>query len=357
MSNRILIIGAGLTGLALASGLRHRGLEPVVIEQAPIITEAGWAIGLSPRHLAALDRLGVTDRAHWPGYRADRNLMFNGVTGLVVRIATDGPIMFSRSDLQTALLAGSSDLVRTGIRPVEVTDLGDTVEVEFDNGERDTFDAVIGADGINSWIRRQVLKGPEATYTGTATVRFQAPNADPALTVTALASGGKDATLAYLLMNGGRKFHGVVFLHGPLDNRRDLPPAELADLFPPLAGPLKPVIDILRSNPDSYYANVNQAVVETWVSNRVAVAGDAAHAMSPVLGQGAGAGFEDAAMLTELLTTPHLPAPLALASYEQLRKPEAQSLQRLSLATSQAMAENASPTAIFTHTFNLPGAV
>ncbi|HEX3781221.1 MAG TPA: NAD(P)/FAD-dependent oxidoreductase [Pseudonocardiaceae bacterium] len=357
MSNRILIIGAGLTGLAVASGLRHRGLEPVLVEQAPIITEAGWAIGLSPRHLVALDRLGITDRAHWPGYRADRNLMFNGATGLVDRIATDGPIMFSRSDLQTALLAGVSDLVRTGVRPRALTDLGDAVEVEFDNGERESFDAVIGADGINSWTRRHVLNGPEATYTGTAAVRFRAPNPHPALTVTALASGGKDATLAYLLMDGGKKFHGVVFLHGPLDNRRDLSPAELADLFPPLAGPLTPVIDILRSNPDSYYANINQAVVDTWTRNRVALAGDAAHAMSPVLGQGAGAGFEDAAMLAELLTTPHLSAPLALASYEQLRKPEAQSLQRLAHETSQAMAQNSSPTAIFTRTANLPGGV
>ena len=87
MSNRILIIGAGLTGLALASGLRNGGVDPVVVEQAPVITEAGWAIGLSPRHLAALDRLGLTERGHWAGYQSDRYLMFDGRTGLVDRVA------------------------------------------------------------------------------------------------------------------------------------------------------------------------------------------------------------------------------------------------------------------------------
>jgi len=60
MGQRILIVGGGLTGLALAAGLRNRNVDPVVVEQAPVITEAGWGIGLSDRHLVALDQLGIT---------------------------------------------------------------------------------------------------------------------------------------------------------------------------------------------------------------------------------------------------------------------------------------------------------
>jgi FAD-dependent urate hydroxylase len=356
MSNRILIVGAGLTGLALASGLHSRGVDVVVVEQAPIITEAGWAIGLSPRHLAALDRLGVTERGHWPGYLADRYLMFDSRTGLVDRIMNDVPLMFSRSDLQLSLLEGVSDVVRTGVQPTALRDCGDTVEVEFNDGRRESFDAVIGADGINSWTRREVLGGPEASYTGTAVVRFQGPNPDSGLTVTAIGTGGKDATIAYFLMHGGKKVHGVVFLHGEENNRRDQSPVELAELFPGLTGPLAAVTDLMRSNPESYYTNINQAVVDTWVSNRVALAGDAAHAMSPVLGQGAGAGFEDAAMLAELLTTPRLPIPIALASYEKLRKPQAQALQRLAQATSDGLSAGTPPSKVFASVANLPGA-
>ena len=113
----------------------------------------------------------------------------------------------------------------------------------------------------------------------------------------------------------------------------------------------------MRANPVSYFTDINQAVVDTWARNRVAGAGDAAHAMSPVLGQGAGAGFEDAAMLAELLTTPRLPAPLALASYEKLRKPEAQSLQRLSHATSRALSTSTLPSEIFGQAAGRPGGV
>ena len=357
MSNRILIIGAGLTGLALATGLRNGGIDPVVVEQAPVITEAGWAIGLSPRHLAALDRLGLTDRGHWPGYQSDRYLMFDGRTGLVDRVAPDVPLMFSRSDLQLSLLHSVSDLVRTGVRPSAVTDVGDHVEVEFDDGTRERFDAVIGADGINSWTRRQVLGGPDATYTGTSVVRFHVPNPDPTLTVTGLSTGEHDATLAYFLIEGGKKVHGVVFLHGDPGNRQELSPAQLADLFPDLTGPLTILTEALRADPATYFNDINQVFVDTWTRNRVAVAGDAAHAMSPVLGQGAGAGFEDAALLAELLTTPRLSVPAALASYERLRKPEAQPLQRLAHAVSQALSTGKPPSEIFAVDANRPGGV
>jgi 2-polyprenyl-6-methoxyphenol hydroxylase-like FAD-dependent oxidoreductase len=354
---RILIIGGGLTGLALANGLRHYGVDPVVVEQAPIITEAGWAIGLSPRHLAALDRLGVTDRAAWPAYQAKRYLMFDAKAGLLDGIVTEAPLMFSRSALQLALLDGVSDLVRTGVRPSGLTDHGDRVDVEFDDGTGGTFDAVIGTDGIHSWTRHHVFGGPEATYTGTSVVRFQAPSPDPSLEVAAMAAGGDNATIAYFLVDGGKKMHGIVFLHGEEGNRADLAPAELATLFPELPGPLSLLTDVMRTNPDSYFTGINQAVVDTWVLNRVALAGDAAHAMSPVLGQGAGAGFEDAAMLVELLTTPGMAVATALASFERMRKPEAQSLQQLSYATSRMMTQTSAPSVIYANRGNLPGRV
>ncbi|MFF1448171.1 FAD-dependent oxidoreductase [Streptomyces sp. NPDC058274] len=348
MSHRILIVGAGLTGLALASGLHRRGLDPLVVEQAPIITEAGWAIGLSKRHLVALDRLGITGRERWGGYKSDRTLVFDGRTGVVEHVLEDSPVMFNRSNLQLSLLEGVAGLVRTGVRPSALTDHGDSVEVEFDDGRRERFDAVIGCDGINSWTRLQALGGPEATYTGTAELRFQAPNPDPGLTVTAVATGG-DATLAYFLMDEGTKLQGIMFLHGPENNRRELTLAQLADRFPAVAGPLIPLMEIMRTtNPPSFYTNVRQAVVDTWVRNRVAIAGDAAHAMTTVVGQGAGAGFEDAALLADLLTTPHLSIPPALASFEALRKPEAQFLQRYSHGISKAMSVTTSPRKIFT---------
>ncbi|RJQ75641.1 FAD-dependent monooxygenase [Pseudonocardiaceae bacterium YIM PH 21723] len=357
VTTRILIIGAGLTGLALANGLRHRGVDPVVVEQAPLITEAGWGIGLSERHCAALDRLGLAERSQWGGHEITRNLMFDLRTGVVDKIRTDAQVMFSRSALQAGLLNGVADLVRTGIRPSSLVDHGDRVEVEFDDGGRENFDAVIGTDGIDSWIRRHVFHGPEATYTGMAVLRFHVPTPDSLRTISALGTGGDGASLGYLLMHGGNTLQGMVFLPGPENNRRDHTPAQLAGLFPGITGPLAVLAEQMRTDPPSYYVNINQAVVDTWSKGRVAIAGDAAHAMSPVLGQGAGAGFEDAAILAELLTTPELSLPLALASFERLRKPEAQSVQRLAHATGQAFGAGAPPSKIYALDSTRPGGV
>lgn len=346
MSSRILIVGGGLTGLALAAGLRHRGVDPVVVERAPAITEAGWGIGLSDPHVAALDQLGITERDNWTRFRPDRHMMFDGNTGLLDSLRRTTAMLFSRSDLQQSLYEPVADLVRTGVEPRSLNDLGHTVDVEFTDGTRESFDAVIGADGINSWTRRQVLGGPEATYTGVAIVRFHAPNTDPTLKTTAL-SLGSNGVMGYFLMDGGKKFHGIVMLPGEEGNRQELSVAELADLFPHATGPLLGFKNVMRTNPLCYYTNIYQAVVDVWTRNRVALMGDAAHAMSPILAQGTGVGLEDAALLAELLTTPDLPVPVALASYEKLRKPKAQEMQRASYEAGRKIGHKSAPTELF----------
>lgn len=332
--NRILIIGAGLTGLALACGLRVRGVEPVLVERAPVITEAGWAIGLGPRHLVALDRIGHADRSDWPLQRQGARLWFDGHGTLLHVLEETGLLIIGRSELQLALLDPVRDLVRTGVTPVAVVDHGDRVDVDFDDGTHGTFDAVIGADGIDSWTRRHVLHGPDASYAGCAVVRFHLPNTDNLAVMSRV--DVDDAALVYFVMNASKTLHVVVILPGEENNRRGFTLAELATLFPTVKGPSHTIVTAMQSNPLHYYANINQAIVEHWVGNRIGLIGDAAHAMSPLLGQGAGVGFEDAALLAELLALPHMPVPLALRNYERIRKPLAQAVQ----AESHALTTN-----------------
>ncbi|WP_163568656.1 FAD-dependent oxidoreductase [Fodinicola feengrottensis] len=119
----------------------------------------------------------------------------------------------------------------------------------------------------------------------------------------------------------------MVFLPGEPDNRRELTAPQIADLFPDAIGPWQTVREGLTSEVEGIYVNVNQVETDEWVRNRVALIGDAAHAMSPTLGQGAGVGIEDAALLADLLTMPHLPVPLAFSSYERARQPVAREAQ------------------------------
>jgi len=177
-----------------------------------------------------------------------------------------------------------------------------------------------------------------------AIVRFRAPNPDSTLKTTALAHSA-NGMLACFLVDGGANFHGIIMLPGDEDNRRELSLAELADLFPCATGPLVACKNVMRTNPPAkHYANIYQAVVPNWTRNRVALMGDAAHAMSPILAQGTGVGLEDAALLADLLVTPDLPVPLAFASYEKIRKPKAQEVQRASYEVGRTLADRTSPT-------------
>ncbi|MCL7380571.1 FAD-dependent monooxygenase [Streptomyces sp. 35G-GA-8] len=328
MRRRILIVGAGLTGLALANGLRRaRDVEVTIVEQAPVIAEAGWAIVLAERHLDALRRLGL-DPAELSADLLSHVVIFDPDTSVPVAMAGMGGRITARSALQMWLYEPVRDQVRTGISPVAIADRGALVEAEFSDGSRGEFDAVVAADGIDSWTRRTVLGGPEAGYAGSAVLRFQVPNID-GLDVTSMTS---DGSLGYFLMDGGRTLNATVFLPGEPDNHRDHPLAGLAERHRGLRGPLRSLVQAMRTEPVGYYANIRQVVTDRWTSGRVTLVGDAAHAMSPRLGQGAGVGLRDAATLTELLTLPDLPVPAALAGFAAIRMPEAHRVQRQSHA-------------------------
>ncbi|MEU0507045.1 NAD(P)/FAD-dependent oxidoreductase [Nocardia sp. NPDC005998] len=328
MTRRVLIIGAGLTGLALANGLRCADdIEITVVEQAPVITEAGWAISLTDRHLDALRQLGLAPQ-ELTADRLARTIMYDPNTSVPVGIAAMDGVVTTRSELQLWLWEPVGELVRTGIAPVSITDNGACVEVGFSDGTAGEFDVVVGADGINSWTRRSVFGGPDPAYAGSAVVRFQVPNA-AGLHLAGMTSDGR---LSLFVLNRGTVLHGVVFLPGEPDNRSDCTLTELAEDYADLSGPLAGLIKAMRTEPVGFYANINQVVTDDWAVGRIALAGDAAHAMSPRLGQGAGVGLQDAALLSELLTLPDLPVQSALAGYAGIRRPAAQLVQQRSHA-------------------------
>jgi FAD-dependent urate hydroxylase len=337
MTRRVLIIGAGLTGLALANGLRRAGdIEVTVVEQAPRIVEAGWAISLVDRHLEALRSVGLPPE-RLAGDPMARTIVFDPGTSIPVGIMRMDGVVVPRSELQLRLYAPVRDQVRTGITPVAIIDHGAHVEVGFSDGGCGEFDAVVGADGINSWTRRTVFGGPDPAYAGSAVVRFKVPNTN-GLDVNAVAS---DKSLAYMIMDGGATLHGFMFLPGEPDNHRDHTLVELAERFSGLRGPLGSLVRAMRTEPASFFANINQVVTDNWVAGRIALVGDAVHAMSPALGQGAGVGMQDAAVLSELLGVPDLPVSAALAGFAGIRRPAAQLVQRESYAATPRIGQDA----------------
>ncbi|WP_329240616.1 FAD-dependent monooxygenase [Streptomyces sp. NBC_01478] len=326
MSRRVLVVGAGPVGLGLAHGLHVRGAEVAVVERAPELTEVGWAISLTDRHHKALDQLGLPPGL-WQRDLMVREYIFDAHTSVPVDTMPSYPgMLLERSVLQTRLLDPVRDLVRTGTTPAAVEDDGITVGVRFDDGTTGEYDAVIGADGVRSWIRLNVLGGPAPFDIGCTVMRFRLPN-KIGVTFAARTTPVQGSRLAYFLIDGGKTLHCMVFINDPARRHRDTRLSALAERFAGLQGPLGYVVEAMRSDPDHLAVDIEQVTTTVWARGRVAIAGDAAHAMSPALGQGGGAGLEDAAVLSDLLTAPGLPVEQALSGYERLRRPAAQELQ------------------------------
>ena len=175
---KVVLVGAGIGGLGAALALEQRGHDVVVLERTNALEAAGAGIALARNGLWALEELGVGDRIASGGAKAGRVQLRTkeGNVLLEVPLHERGWEMLGthRADLQTALVdAVGPKRIRLGTACVGFEDDGARVHVLLEDGETETADAFVGADGIRSVVRAR-LHGDEppryAGYVGWRTV-------------------------------------------------------------------------------------------------------------------------------------------------------------------------------------------
>jgi len=336
-----IIVGGGIGGLAAAAGLHRCGWSVQVLEQAPGFTEVGAGISLWPNAFRALDAIGVTDQLggerlgvagglrDWRGrwiVRMDANA--------AATEHTSSAVVTHRHELLSALL----DLVpaecrQAGVRVRGVRREGARAVIEHDGGEL-SADLVVGADGVRSAVRDALW--PDAApprYSRRTAWRLIMPRPDVLAGTGSQAwaeTWGTGSVFGMFPMPGDRVYcYGTATV--PAGGRS--PDGELAELrrrFRDWCDPIPAVLaeareeQVLRN--DVYYL----PNLPTYVNGPVALLGDAAHAMTPNLGQGGCQALEDAATLALAVETqPDLAT--ALRRYDELRRPRTQALARKSL--------------------------
>jgi 2-heptyl-3-hydroxy-4(1H)-quinolone synthase len=333
---RILIVGGGIGGLTLAAALGRRGLACEVVEKAPAWEPVGAGITLGINAMRALKGLGLEEAALDRG----RVIEIGALTDARGRILSQtnfieafGPwgksIGIHRAGLHEVLLGGcGSATFRMGVTPSAIEAAGARVAVAFSDGTSGEYDLVVGADGIRSQVRELVFGAVEARYSGYACWRF-------------VVEGELDPPLTYEMWGRGRRF-GLVPLR---DNRvygfatinaaradRELSTIDLEGfrrLYADFGGPAPGVLAVMTPVTKLIYGDLEEVSLPSWVKGRVALIGDAAHAMTPNLGQGAAMAMEDASALAEELGRGG-PVEAALAAYESRRRPRATRIQRMS---------------------------
>ena len=337
----ILIIGGGIGGLTSAKALRDRGFSVTVIERDPDWTVYGVGIIQQGNVLRAAETLGILAgyAAAGVGFDAVEVYAPNGMMVARVpspRLLPDYPanLGVGRRQLQKVLADAARDagaVIRLGVTASAIDDDGQAVRVTFSDGSAGRFDIVIGADGVYSQTRAMVLPDAEQPqFTGQAVWRYNLP---------------RPADLDALKVYNGPTGVGLVPISADLmyvyvttpepDNPRYPRAGLAAAMRAKMAGCAPAIRELAEQITDDdgvVYRPLEGMLVEgPWHSGRVVLLGDAVHATTPHLGQGAGMAIEDSIVLAEELAR-HASVAEAFAAYRARRFDRCAYIVRSSLA-------------------------
>ena len=314
---QVQVVGGGIAGLAAALACAQSGANVHLWEQAAAIKEVGAGLQISPNGLAVLSRLGLKDAVADIADRAEAVDLRDYKDGkLVCRLdlkahASDLDfLLVHRADLITALSARLDALqpgaMQTGCPVRGYAPCKDGAEVILANGRRIQADLVIGADGIHSRIRHQML-GPDAPrFTGNYAWRALAPAAElgalaPPPSGCIWAGPKKHAVTTYVRGGALVNFVGIVeqrtWREESWSRTGDRQEA-LAD-FDGWAPPLLAILE--QAEVLHKWALFDRAPLPKWQDGHVMLLGDAAHPMLPSMAQGAVQSLEDGYHLARAL--------------------------------------------------------
>lgn len=347
----IVVAGAGIGGLAAALALARDGAEVEVLEQAPALGAIGAGVTLAPNAMRVFRHLGLEDAIVAAGVEPARQRVQHWRDGLALltlergrrmRVLYGAPYVYvHRADLHELLMGALAETGRARVRlsaaVVGAEARAGGAAALLAGGGRVEGEAVIGADGVRSAIRRGFEPGAPH-FTGHVAWRAVVP-ADGALRELAEFPGvhiGPGRTVVRYPVRQGRMLNLVFFARqdGWAEEGWAIPGrlSELRELFGGWAPEVGRMIDAIDERALFKWGVFARRPLARWVRDgRIALLGDAAHAMTPFLGQGAGTAVEDAMVLARCLRMgPDVPR--GLARYEAARKQRCDFIQEESNA-------------------------
>lgn len=296
---RILVVGAGLAGLALARALRRAGFDPEVIERAERWDSGGTGMYLPANGVRALRALGLEAAVAARAAPIPRQRLLDHRGRPLADIdlrelwGDVGPCMaLPRADLHQVLRDGVP--VRMGRTVTSLERVDGPVAVRFDDGGDGEFDLVVGADGLHSGIRRLAGDRRPPVAVGQQSWRWLAEPAGPPEVTTWTVLLGRGASFLTVPMGGGAVYcyADTTDVNGDGD-----PVRRLRERFAGFAAPVPGLLARLDDPARIHAAPIQQVAAEQWGRGAVVLVGDAAHGMSPNMAEGASLAFEDALVL------------------------------------------------------------
>lgn len=325
-NTEILIVGGGIAGLTLAIELARAGFEPTVVERRQNWSGGGYGIGLwaeGQSVLADLDLLSdVREAATNPREVAVRASDEGTLTRLSVPSEQSLLLAVHRADLHAVLRERvPAPWLRMGTEPYRIEESRDGVEVAFDDGSVETYDVVVGADGVHSTVREQCFTEwrlrEHDTYIWSL---WSEGTGDIGPDMVSVWGPGTEGFVARIDDRIGFN----------LAARHETPPtgpatAKLREHAETIGWTLPTILE--RTDADPFFDRVRDVSCERWHTDRVVLLGDAAHAVHPISGMGASLALRDAQVLAAELSAADTSS-RAFREFERRRRPDAERVRR-----------------------------
>ncbi|MFI8479111.1 FAD-dependent monooxygenase [Pseudomonas sp. NPDC078700] len=334
---KILVVGGGIAGFAVARALELKGFAPDLVERRLEDAPGGMGLYMPGNVARALAQLGVLEavRDMAAPILTQSILDHRGqplsVTQTQALWGDCGPCLSLPRNALQAILRGSlrHTHARFGVSVTKIRQATQSCEVAFSDDTTATYDLVIGADGVDSTVRSLIFPGAVPTSVGTVCWRFITPNTTGINGWTAMLGQGRTLLAIPVSAEHVYVYADLTLVDG--EAKEDIKTTPLEGLFNDFAAPVFSLIANVPKDTPVHFGSIEQVVMDAWYLDRVVLIGDAAHASSPSMAEGAGMAIEDALVLAECIKTSER-VDAALHAYVARRRPRVDWVQKQCVA-------------------------
>jgi 2-polyprenyl-6-methoxyphenol hydroxylase-like FAD-dependent oxidoreductase len=342
ISKKVLISGAGIGGLTVAYFLKQKGFEPIIIEKSDSLRDGGYMIDFFSSGISVSEKMGIIENLKKKDHGSNIIKQYDGkgkktlslnISGF--RKAVRGKLFnFLRTDLADVLYekVKNSVEIRFSASIKSISQNEKNASVVFEDGSVETFDFVIGADGLNSNVRQQVYETNEVEklYLGyyVCAVQHNVPlNIKKGEVISMLAP--KRQIMTYDTGNGVSNslfiFKTPIQKHLTTEEEIEVLKKEFAEFV----SPVPEIIETIDKNEKLFFDQVTQIrISKEWYKNRVVLLGDAAYCITLLSGQGASMAMTGAYILAEKIGEHADDYKKAFTEYENELRPMVDTMQK-----------------------------
>ncbi len=305
---RILIVGGGIAGLGLARALLDSRVECEVVERTSTWRPVGAGISLGVNAMKVMRGLGLAEAIEARGRVLGEMAITDADDSVLTRSNLSrleprfGPsIAIHRAALHDVLAEATSDVpVRLGTTANRIEDRGECVWVQLSDGSSEEFDLVVGADGLSSQVRELTFGPVPLSYSGYTCWRLVV-DCPPGLK-RGQEMWGRGKRFGILRIDDHRVYcfavaNAPAASPGPSEEGVEA----FHQRFAGFGGPVPAILEQVEDPAQLIHNDLCEVITRPWHRGRVVLVGDAAHAMTPNMGQGAAMALEDVRVLAELM--------------------------------------------------------